>query len=340
MSARRGGTDGGSVPQRGAPLQRLVRAWRNLPEERRLAAFAALGLFVTLFLPWYQETVIASGGTALRSASASLTGWGAFSFVEAAILLVAGGVLVLLFMRAEGQAFHVPGGDGGVVTAAGVWACVLILWRIFDKQGTTVHGQYTTTSGIEWGIFIALGVALLLTYAGSRIRIAHEPEPPLPGERRTPRRAGGRIAAVMGRGRSRTAEPSRTRRPSRTPDMEADETWVEDAPTAPTRRMRDGGTGAGDEPPEAAARQLRDEPRRAGDGPPEAATRQLRDEPRGGGDGARRSRPLDPREIEDLDIAEPPTERFARSTASSRNRGQSDDPARPARPADEPERPD
>ena len=36
---------------------RIVRVWRVLPHERRLAAFASFGLFVTLFLPWYQETV-------------------------------------------------------------------------------------------------------------------------------------------------------------------------------------------------------------------------------------------------------------------------------------------
>ena len=162
---------------------RLVRVWRNLPHERRLAAYAAIGLFLALFLPWYQETVIASGkATHLQSASASITGWGAFSFVEAAVLLVAAGVLTLLFQRAEGRAFHLPGGDGWVIMAAGLWTCVLIVWRIFDKQGTSVHGPGATTSGIEWGIFVALGVALFLTYAGSRIRAAHQPEPPLPGE--------------------------------------------------------------------------------------------------------------------------------------------------------------
>jgi hypothetical protein len=245
---------------------RLVRAWNQLPGERRLASLAALGLVVTLFLPWYQETVIASGGSALRSASASLTGWGAFSFVEAALLLVAGGVLVLLFVRAEGAAFHVPGGDGGVITAAGLWACVLILWRLFDKEGTTVHGQYTTTSGIEWGIFFALGVAGLLAYAGVQIRRAHEPEPPLPGESeaQTPRRRLRR--ALRGRGSAPPTTPSPRASNVRTPDMEADETWVQQ--------------------PQA--------PRQASPGAP------------------RRKRPatgaeLDPREIHDLDLAEPPT---------------------------------
>jgi hypothetical protein len=175
----------GAARWTGSLAARVVRAWRVLPPERRLAAGAAVGLFVTLFLPWYQLTVF--GYTKkLQSASASLTGWGAFSFVEAAVLLVAVGVLVLLIQRAEGRAFHVPGGDGFVIMAAGLWTCVLIIWRIFDKQGTETHGQVVTTSGIEWGIFVALVVAAVLAYAGSRIRAIHVPEPPLPGEERRP----------------------------------------------------------------------------------------------------------------------------------------------------------
>lgn len=161
---------------------RLVRAYRVLPHERRLAVYAALGLFLALFLPWYQETVVAVGSKP-QAASTSVTGWGAFSFVEAAVLLVAAGVLTLLFQRAEGRAFHLPGGDGWVITAAGIWTCVLIVWRIFDKQSVDVRGPGTSVSGIEWGIFVALGVGLLLTYAGSRIRAAHRPEPALPEER-------------------------------------------------------------------------------------------------------------------------------------------------------------
>jgi hypothetical protein len=181
------GAPASAARRAGAGAVRVGRAWRKLPPERRLAAVAAILLFFSLFFPWYQETVIAKGtSTRLQSASASLTGWGAFSFVEAAVLLVAGGVLVLLYQRAEGRAFHIPGGDGGVITVAGVWACVLIIWRIFDKQGASGHGQFATTSGIEWGILVALAVAGLLAYAGSRIRTAHAPEPPLPGESPAP----------------------------------------------------------------------------------------------------------------------------------------------------------
>jgi hypothetical protein len=161
---------------------RAWHAWKSLPPDRRLAAGAALGLFLTLFLPWYQETGLASAGSKVQTATASLTGWAAFSWVEAAVLLVAVGVLALLFLRAEGRAFHLPGGDGVIVMAAGGWTCLLVIWRIFDKQGVTSRGQFATTSGIEWGIFFALAIAALLAYAGSRIRAAHLPEPPLPGD--------------------------------------------------------------------------------------------------------------------------------------------------------------
>ncbi len=310
MSASR--PDVGEPPRRVSAPARLSRAWRELPGDRRLAALAAVGLFVTLFLPWYQETVIATGVTSLRSVSASLTGWGAFSFVEAAVLLVAAGVLTLLFVRAEGQAFHVPGGDGGVITAAGVWTCVLIVWRMFDRQGTTGYGHYATTFGIDWGIFIALGVAVLLTYSGTRIRKAHRPEPALPGEpgsEEAPRRV-------------------------RTPDMGAEDTWTQERPTSAAARG-DAPAGA-DAPASGAAGRRRVRPRSVAapvpevpaDAPPTPAT---------GGDATaasdseatapaqapRRPAGLDPREIRELDIAEPPSARIGvRKPAASESEDQ------------------
>jgi ABC-type multidrug transport system fused ATPase/permease subunit len=89
----------------GAWPSRLARIGRALPPERRLAAYAAIGLFLTLFLPWYQDTVVAK---TLRTGTASVTGWGAFSWVEAAVLLVAAGVLTLLYQRADGRAIPHP----------------------------------------------------------------------------------------------------------------------------------------------------------------------------------------------------------------------------------------
>lgn len=225
----------------GSGTSRVARAWKALPHESRLAAFASAALFVALFLPWYQVTLIARGGSAtLQSASATITGWGAFSFVEAAVLLVAAGVVTLLFQRAEGRAFHLPGGDGGVITAAGLWTCVLIVWRIFDKQGAITRGPSATTSGIEWGIFIALAAAAFLAYSGSRIRAAHRPEPPLPGTDRPPAGSSAAATTVVMRRRAPVADPPAPARPRRR--VGASELFErvvpEDPPTMPFGRAK------------------------------------------------------------------------------------------------------
>lgn len=171
--------------QRTGTLARVTGAWRALAPEGRLAAGAALALFATMLLPWYQQNAVVSGrGEPL--VSQDLSAFQVFSFVEAAVLLVAVAVLALLFLRAEGRAFHLPGGDGSVVMGAGLWVALLLVWRLFDKPGITTRGVAANV-GIQWGIFFALGAAGLLAYAGSRMRAAARPEPPLVAPSRRPR---------------------------------------------------------------------------------------------------------------------------------------------------------
>ena len=273
-----GRTAAAAAERVGSGAGRVLRAWRGLPQERRLAAGSAIGLFVTLFLPWYQETVIPTG-SARPSAlpSASLTGWAAFSFVEAAVLLVAAGVLTLLFVRAEGRAFHVPGGDGGVITAAGFWTCVLIIWRIFDKQGTSSHNQFVTTSGIEWGIFIALVVAAVMAYAGNRIRAANQPEPPLPGEEALLKRepdTGGRAQRRAWTPRPVAADAPRQSRPD-APAQSRPDAPAQSRPDAPAQSRPDApARSRADAPaqsrPDAPARSRADAPAQSrADAPPQ-----------------------------------------------------------------------
>jgi hypothetical protein len=230
----------GAARRVGSGTSRVVRAWRVLPHESRLAAFASAALFVALFLPWYQVTLIARAKSAtLQSASATITGWGAFSFVEAAVLLVAAGVVTLLFQRAEGRAFHLPGGDGGVITAAGLWTCLLIVWRIFDKQGAITRGPSATTSGIEWGIFVALAAAAFLAYSGSQIRAAHRPERPLPGADGPPVGSSAAATTVVMRRPVPVADPApaRARRPVTVAEL-FERVVPEDPPTMPFGRAK------------------------------------------------------------------------------------------------------
>jgi hypothetical protein len=118
----------------------LVEAWARLNVEQRIAA-AAAGLVVVSTL-------------------------GPFSFVEAAEILAAGSVLVLLKQRADRREFHLPLGDGTAIAATGVWCAVLIATRMFDRP----PGQTA----------LALLCALLLAAAGVRERAKRAPDD-LPG---------------------------------------------------------------------------------------------------------------------------------------------------------------
>jgi hypothetical protein len=174
-------------------MTRLAHAWRALGREQRLAAAAALGLFVSMLLPWYSKTFFERSSA--KTGQQSLNAFQAFSFVEAAVLLVSAGVLAMLFARAERRAFQLPGGDGLTMMIAGGWAATLIFYRLLDKPGLHGNQQITTTVGVQWGIFIALLVALVVAYAGARVRTIEHGAGAGPDTR--PRRGGGSGAGVQ-----------------------------------------------------------------------------------------------------------------------------------------------
>ncbi len=168
-------------PERGG-LARLVAAWGNLAREQRRVAAAAALLLATMLLPWYSRSVDAVVGGKLETATSAKLAITVFSFVEAAIFLVAVGVTVLVLARGDKRAFHLPGGDGTIVTAAGAWATFLIFYRFVDKPGGGGGGQLRVEYGLSWGIFFGLLAALALVAAGLGLRAAQVAEPALPGD--------------------------------------------------------------------------------------------------------------------------------------------------------------
>jgi hypothetical protein len=152
-------------------MTRLTSAWRALDGEQRLAAVAALGLLLTMFLPWYGLQSLDRKTGVIHSHD--INAFGDVSFVEAAIFLVAAGVLAMLFARGDGRDFELPGGDGTIVMIAGGWAAFLIFFRVFSRPAG--HGYPV---GIQWGFFLAFVAAGALGYAGWRMRAgAHHPPP-------------------------------------------------------------------------------------------------------------------------------------------------------------------
>jgi hypothetical protein len=167
-------------------LRRIASAPRTLNADQQLAGLAALALLLSMLLPWYEKSIVGPRGD--RFVSDTVSAFGAVSFVEAAVFLVSAGVLALLFTRAERREYELPGGDGTVILGAGLWAALLIFWRVFDRPDVAGDGG---TVGIQWGFFVAFVAAGALASAGWRMRQherAAKPDPPR-RRRREPGRA-------------------------------------------------------------------------------------------------------------------------------------------------------
>jgi hypothetical protein len=227
---------------------------RELPPELRNAGIAAAALVLTLFLPWYEQSYVPEGSR--EFVQRNVSAFGVFTFVEAAVLLVAAGVVFLVWARSEKKAFHLPGGDGTTIVLAGGWAVLLLVWRLFDKPDSPAP---SSDYGIQWGMFAALVAAGVLVAAGLRVRAAHRPEPPNPAaeapesapppEPRPPRRRAdpAAVTQVLGEMPDWSGEPPEAPRPSRRAEPPPDEAPTrrsDEAPTqrsdeAPTRRLED-----------------------------------------------------------------------------------------------------
>ncbi len=224
-------------------LPRLAAALRNLAAEQRAVLLAAGVLLLTMLLPWYSTTITGNvGGKLGQVAGGGKLAITVFSFVEAAVFLVAIGVTLLILARGDRRPFHLPGGDGIVVTAAGAWAMFLIFYRFVDKPSGTKTAQTATEYGLSWGIFFGLLAALALLVTGLRLRAAQLTEPVLPG---TVAPSDGPDGSPSPRRRAAPATPSR--------DPDADVGWNE-SPThhAAPRTEPPGRPRARALPPEAA----------------------------------------------------------------------------------------
>ena len=159
-------------------------AWRRLPAGYRHAALAAAGLVCALALPFYEKQAFElTDDGRLVSARQNLSAYGVVSFVEGAVMLVAAAVLALVVLRARRVEFTLPGGDGSVIAAAGAWALLLLVWRLFDKPD--VIGRAVTV-GIQWGWFVAVLIAAALLASGWRLRAAGSGPAPEAGAGGTP----------------------------------------------------------------------------------------------------------------------------------------------------------
>jgi hypothetical protein len=132
---------------------------RSLDPEQRVAGIAALGILVSLFTPWWRDPVFGLSAWAVNR----------FTFIELALMLVAGSVLLLLFRRAQGRVFHLPLSDGTLATGAGLWCCLLVVVRALDPPTRSV-ASHTLDYDRRWGIVLCFAASALLAFVGLRGR--------------------------------------------------------------------------------------------------------------------------------------------------------------------------
>jgi hypothetical protein len=176
---------------------------------RALVAAAAAGLLMSLFAPWYRDSVVARGLTGLKTMTLTRSGWDAFSFTEGLVLVVA--VVALVLMAAIPLSAADEGGSrrrwlGALVASLGALAFVVVLIQLATAPGTTRHALDATVVSVRWGLFLALGCGALLAVAG--VRLIHVQAPDAVGSAR-------RTRPSRSPRRSRPSDPDRPPRPGR-----------------------------------------------------------------------------------------------------------------------------
>jgi hypothetical protein len=142
----------------------LVRGFmkdlRGLGPNERIAVIGCAVMVGSLLLPWYESPI---------SNDLVLTGIGAFSWPEGALVLIAAATTFLALQGGGGYIPPRPLREWALFVAAGAWAALIILYRIVDPPQFTLEG-HDEAYNLHYAIVVALAGAGLIIAAGLRMR--------------------------------------------------------------------------------------------------------------------------------------------------------------------------
>jgi hypothetical protein len=147
---------------------KLLGDLRGLGGNERIAVIGAAVMVGDLVLPWYQSPI---------SNDLVLTGVGAFGWAEGALVLIAAATVFLALKGGGGYVPPRPLREWGLFVAAGSWAAVIVLYRVFDRPDFTLAG-HDQPYDLHYGIFVALAGAATIVMAGLRMRPRERAERP------------------------------------------------------------------------------------------------------------------------------------------------------------------
>jgi hypothetical protein len=140
--------------------KRVGRGLRGLGPNDRLAAIGAGVVFASLLLPWYGAPI---------ANDLVQTGFGAFNFSTAAMLLTAGAALFLLLEVGRGYRPPRPMTVGTLLVVAGVWAGLMVIYQMIDRPTSSFAG-IRDDYDLRYGIFVAFTGAAVIAVAGAQRR--------------------------------------------------------------------------------------------------------------------------------------------------------------------------
>lgn len=154
----------------GSALGRLGRDLRGLGDNERIAVIGAAVMVGSLLLPWYESPI---------SNDLVVTGFGAFGWAEAALVLIAGATTSFALVGGGGYVPPRPLREWALFVAAGAWAALIVLYRIVDPPQFTLEG-HDEPYDLHYAIFVALAGAGIIIAAGLRIRPSEHRKRPRP----------------------------------------------------------------------------------------------------------------------------------------------------------------
>jgi hypothetical protein len=142
---------------------------RRLRAGEWVAAASGVALLVSLFLPWYRpEVCITSYRVPDVSDCAGLTGWESLAAIDVLLAFVAASGVLLAIVTAVQRVPAVPIATSALVSIAGVFGVVLVLFRLIDIPDGA--------SGRDWALWLGLAGAVGIP-AGAFIAMRDEIRP-------------------------------------------------------------------------------------------------------------------------------------------------------------------
>jgi hypothetical protein len=134
-----------------------------------IAGASGVALFIFMFFPWFggKATGNVPGAGSFSVNGGNVNAWGAFSFIDILLFLVAVIVVGLVAAKAAGSLPDLPAPLGTIILGAGGFALLLVLFRLVDTPDPGVSGLSIDISVTrKIGIFLGLIAAAGITFGG------------------------------------------------------------------------------------------------------------------------------------------------------------------------------